>query len=527
MKASHHSPIRPEVDDPKSTGPESQRRLIETWHAIEEGEPVDHTSVVIPSLSFDPEEIAKIAGASFYEERLLFSLIRLRHPRARVLYVTSQPIHPEILDYYLHLLAGVPARQVRQRFHHLCLYDASPRPLTNKILERPRFIERMRSWIGDPTHAYLTCFNSTALEAQLADRLGIALNGVAPELLYLGGKSGCRKLFRGAGVPLPEGQEDLHSIDDILDTLEYLAEARPGLHRAVIKLDDSFAGAGNALYTYPHPLAEDANERREQLRGALDGLRFTDEGGNPATFLAKMEEMGGIVEEMLLADEVLSPSVQMRIHPDRELALVSTHDQILEGDTGQSYAGCRFPANAEYRELIQEEAWKIGEALRDHGVVSRFAIDFLTTRQAGGPWQVHAIEINLRMGGTTAPFLALQFLTGGHLAQDSGQFHCPRGRRKFYRATDSLTSPIWRGLLPDDLLDILFEHDLTFQPSTETGAIFHMIGALSQFGKVGVTCIGDSRDEAEDIYRRVVEVIDQECTPKPKGSAVRRKAPME
>ena len=67
-----------------------------------------HTSVVVPSLTLDQSELRKISGASFYEERLLFLLIRLRNPRARMVYVTSQPIHPMILEYYLQFLAGHP-----------------------------------------------------------------------------------------------------------------------------------------------------------------------------------------------------------------------------------------------------------------------------------------------------------------------------------------------------------------------------------------------------------------------------------
>ena len=43
-----------------------------------------HTSVVIPSISVNQEELAKIEGAAFYEERLLFTLIRLANPLSRV-----------------------------------------------------------------------------------------------------------------------------------------------------------------------------------------------------------------------------------------------------------------------------------------------------------------------------------------------------------------------------------------------------------------------------------------------------------
>ena len=43
-----------------------------------------------------------------------------------------------------------------------------------------------------------------------------------------------------------------------------------------------------------------------------------------------------------------------------------------------------------------------------------------------------------------------------------------------------------------------------------TGNVFHLMGALSEFGKLGVTSIGDSREEAQAIYDRVERVLDQE-----------------
>ena len=42
-----------------------------------------------------------------YEERFLFMLMLLRQPRLRMIYVTSTPIAPEIIEYYLALLPGV------------------------------------------------------------------------------------------------------------------------------------------------------------------------------------------------------------------------------------------------------------------------------------------------------------------------------------------------------------------------------------------------------------------------------------
>ena len=482
-----------------------QARLAAIWRSLESERPEPHTSIIVPALSFDPEELAKIQGVSFYEERLLFSLIRLRDPRATLVYITSQPLHPEIVDYYLGLLRGVSARSARSRLHLLCLYDSTPISLTQKILDRPRLIRRITELVRDPSRAYLTCFNSSDLERRLAVEIGVPLNGADPEVLWTGTKSGSRKVFDEAGVAQTPGFGDIHSEAEVLDALAELKARDPGLTRAVLKLDESFAGAGNALYRYP----AGASPGRSQLRRALDELVLaTDESA--ASYLAKLESMGGIVEAFVEARDLRSPSTQVRIQPDGSLALISTHDQVLGGAAGQTYLGCRFPADDAYRFQIQDAALRVGAVLQRHGVVSRFGVDFLVHPTGDGSWRCLAVEINLRMGGTTPPFMALQFLTGGRLDPETGLYTSARGVRKFYYATDNLRSPSYHGLLPEDFSDIRAAYGLDFDTYRETGAVFHMIGSLSQFGKIGVTCIGDSAGESMEIYRRVVAALDRE-----------------
>ena len=116
------------------------------------------------------------------------------------------------------------------------------------------------------------------------------------------------------------------------------------------------------------------------------------------------------------------------------------------------------------------------------------------------------------MGGTTHPYLALQFLTGGQLDPSTGLFLSPRGRPKYYHATDNLRSESYRGLLPEDLADILTINVLHYSHNTESGVLFHLIGALSQFGKLGMTAIGNSREEVEALYGRTLGILDRETS---------------
>lgn len=498
-------------------------RLRDVWETLTMRDEEPHTSVVVPSLTLDRGSLSKLAGASFYEERLLFLLIRLRNPRARMVYVTSQPVHPLILEYYFQLLAGIPASHARARLTLLCAYDASPRSLTEKVLERPRLVQRIRDGIQDAARAYLTVFNATPFERRLAVLLGIPLNGCDPQLAHLGTKSGSRKVFREAGVPLPEGMENLRDRTDVEAALVELRRRRPGLRKAVIKLDDSFSGEGNAVFRYPgeaEPPAAAGSETTTvagatsgpaAVRDALAAIELAVPDETPDSYFAKFGSMGGVVEEFIDGREKVSPSTQLRISPYGEVMNISTHDQILGGPSQQVFLGCRFPARDEYRMRMQEAAVRVGEVLAAHGVVSRFGVDFLAWRDdpAAG-WNLAALEINLRMGGTTHPYLALQFLTGGTLDAASGLFWSPTGHTKCYVATDNLRSEGYRGLLPEDLIEILTETRLHYSLGTESGVLFHLIGALSEFGKLGVTAIADTHEEADAIYQRALAVLDRE-----------------
>ena len=493
-----------------------QQQLPIVWQRYQDDPCYEHTSVIIPSMSVNQEELAKVTGAAFYEERLMFALIRLRNPNARLIYVTSQPVHPDVVDYYLQLLDSVSASHARRRLHMISVFDSSPRPLSEKILERPNLLKRMRRFIGDTNHAYLTCYNSTELERRLALQLGIPMNGLNPDLLPLGTKSGNRRIFSEAGVNHPAGFEDLHTENDIVRALGELREKRPNIARAVVKLNEGFGGEGNAVFTYP-----DIASGESGIRGALRELSWLSGFETYDKFLKKFDTMGGIVEELIAAKETRSPSVQMRILPDGSAHLVSSHEQVLGGLTGQAYLGCRFPADDDYRVALLTEAKKVGAVLSRHGVIGRFAIDFLAARESKA-WSVHAIEINLRMGGTTPPYHALEFLTDGKLDAESGLFLAPDGRAKYYKATDNFKSPAYRGLLPEDLFEIVWNRGIGFKHSTGTGVLFYMIGALSQYGKIGMTCIGNSPEEAQRLFDETGRIMDESTA----GDAHGEAAPM-
>ncbi len=480
-------------------------RLGPLWAELFPRDEAPYSCVVVPSVSIESLELERHPEALFHEETLLFFLIRLRNPRARVVYVTSEPIPGPILDYYLHFLAGIPASHARARLTVVAAYDRSARPLTEKILERPRLIQKIRAAIPDPARAYLTVFRSTPLERRLAVALDIPLNAADPGMDDLSTKSNGRRVFREAGIALPAGAEGLHSQDDLIEALGALRGRRPGLRRAVLKQDRGYWDEGHAVYEFP--------ERRSKAaaREALRRIRLSTPGCSPERFLERYAMHGGVAEELVETSECSTASAQVRISPIGELTLTSTHDEIRAGETRMATAGCRFPAAEACRRAIQEAGLRVGHVLAAKGLVSRASIEFLVAREGpADPPRILGSELNLGVGGSTHPLLAVRFLSGGRLDPATGLFHSPSGRPKYYRATDALAASEYRRLSPEDLIEILTMHELHYSPGTETGALFYMLGAISELGRVGMVAVGNSRDEAEAVYGHVVEVLASE-----------------
>ena len=518
-----------------------QKKLVPLWKSIERFNQDPQTIVVVPSMSIDAIDSGAVVQA--YEERILFLLLLLRQPRARLVYVTSRTILPSIIDYYLDLLPGVIPSHARQRLFLPSPMDGSVRPLSEKLLERPRLIERIRSLIIDPDRAHLVPFNTTDREKELALQLGIPMYGADPKFFPLGTKSGCRTIFSDEDVPHPLGRENIGSRDELIGAIVEMRERKPSIKQVMVKLNEGVSGEGNAvidLTGLPIPLAKatadrpvagigDADRRdvdtgpgsaipattdpgryEAMLDDRLRAMVFELPGTTYESYMTKLQERQGVVEERIMGEEFRSPSVQLRVTPLGRVELLSTHDQLLGGPTGQSYLGCVFPADTAYASLITREAAKVGERLAKEGVIGRFALDFVVVRSKDGKWEPYAIEINLRKGGTTHPFLTLQFLTDGTYDPEKGTFTAPNGQQKFFVASDHVESPRYRTLTPDDLFDIVVRHKLHFDQTRQTGVVFHMMSALGELGRTGLTAVGNSREDAKATYKRAVAVLDEE-----------------
>lgn len=504
---------------------ELQKKLVPLWQSIRSFNQDEQTIVIVPSMNIDAEFLGNELQA--YEERFLFMLLLLRQPRARLIYVTSQMIHPSIVDYYLDMLPGVIPSQARRRLFLISPLDCSSRSLSLKLLERPRLLQQIRDLIINPDFAHLVPYNTTQLERDLAIQLGIPMYGADPKFFPLGTKTGCRRIFTEENVVHPLGIEDLHSREEAIAAIQKMtAEKGSGLDQVILKLNEGVSGEGNAL------LRLGGESSPAGIEAAMQKMEFEADYMTHESFMTKLAARGGVVEERITGEEMRNPSVQLRNTPNGEVQLLSTHDQILGGANGQSYMGCRFPADVEYAAAITREAEKVGKRLAKEGVIGRYALDFVAARtpsKGETDWRISAIEINLRKGGTTHPFLTLQFLTDGTYDPEAAKFTTPSGQEKHFVASDHLESPLYRAFTPDDLFDIAVRHGLHFDTACQTGAVFHMMSALGDMGSVGLTAVGNSPEHANEIYERTIQVLNDEAeayllvdtAPAPEGATPR------
>ncbi|MGH9277849.1 MAG: peptide ligase PGM1-related protein [Acidimicrobiales bacterium] len=452
------------------------------------------TVVVLPSLSFADSELRKITGVLHYEERMLFMLLFLRRPDLHLVYVTSLPVDPAIVDYYLRFLPD--PEDARRRLDLVHVDDATIQPLSDKLLAHESTRDEIRKRAGDPDEAYLLPFNVTDSERALAEALELPLYGSPAELSWFGTKTGSRRTARQAGVSVLEGREGLHLLADIEHAIEHIRARSPHADAVVIKLNNGFSGQGNAIVELRDPTTP----------LAASSTTFCALEETWPDYEAKVEAEGAIVEELVRHEPMVSPSVQLRIAPGGAFEVVSTHDQVLGGPQGQVYLGCRFPADPDYRLTIQTNAERVARELAAAGVLGSFGIDFLVAHGHGGN-AVYLSEINLRMGGTTHPFWMARLVTGGHYDHDTGELIGADGAVKRYVATDNIKEPSLVGLTPEAVIDAVDRAGLAFDPATGTGVTLHLLGAIHDYGKMGAVCIAPDLAGADRLYQELVALV--------------------
>jgi PGM1 C-terminal domain len=478
---------------------ELQLRLGPALHANRPGSGIDHVMVTLPSFSVSESILSHYGNriASLEHRYLTAVLIVGRITDCHTVIVLSRLPDPAIIEYYLQLVPADERASARSRTTLIEVQDGTNRSVAAKLLDRADLLGQIRATVGD-LPALIEPWNVTENEVELALALGVPINGSNPRVRGLGFKSEGRRLMRRAGVPVPFGVEDICSADDVVAAVRTIREERPNAPGVVVKHDDSGAGDGNVVIDLG-PMDAAAADPEAWLREQFQAL--------PNWYRADLER-GGIVEERIAGDRFTSPSAQVDIRPGGRVVVIATHEQVLGGESGQVYLGCRFPADPAYAPELARHAAAIGEGLAAAGALGRFSVDFVASAdREAEEWRVHALEINLRKGGTTHPYAAMRNVVPGRYDAATGRWLTDDGGERFYSATDNLLDPAWLGLSPTAVISAVADAGLQFDPQTGTGVVLHMLSGLAIDGRFGLTAIAETPDDAARMHEATREAV--------------------
>ncbi|KAL7494452.1 hypothetical protein ACHAWT_003145 [Skeletonema menzelii] len=439
--------------------------------------------------------------------------------------------------------------------------------LSDKILRQKKLItllqELIRSSFGGKVLEWndntvgMSVFTGSDSVDELSHKLGAKLLEASGESLHFGTKQGSREIFAACGISHPAGtpsleDEDLLTYGDASEhggkvywayNHRYIRSAhnlavgiarkivrgiRP--KRWIVKLNQGFSGKGNASIDLQHIQRRfagcKAGDNEATLRIAEEiekefaiSLKCEDpkmtwfdvDEPEQVGFQTQIKRLGVIAEVFIEGEVPTSPSIQAVIE-GKDVSIVSTHEQVLDG---QVYSGCKNPCNSAYRASIMDAGLKVGKFLAAHGVRGHFAVDFLASEQPKtGSWNVHAVEVNLRQGGTTHPHCCMALLCGGSICSD-GLFRTNEGELRCYVATDCHYSENLKGCTEKSLINALENsssdpaaYKIRWNKADRIGVVFHLFKFIST-GRIGFTAIGRNVEESQALYTDTVTFLER------------------
>lgn len=108
--------------------------------------------------------------------------------------------------------------------------------------------------------------------------------------------------------------------------------------------------------------------------------------------------------------------------------------------------------------------------------------------------------------------MLLELLCKGKTDED-GLYHSQGGKLKFYIATDGCRIPALQKVRKDALLHALLSgenalaEEIKWNTVKQNGVVFHLFRFVDLNNMVGFTCIGSTREEAEEMNRKTIHFL--------------------
>jgi len=333
-------------------------------------------------------------------------------------------------------------------------------------------MRRIASRIDTTREVWLSPFRASAVAHDLATQLSEATGhevgsdtGSVACTLSAEHKDVVRTLVQALGVAVAQGE----CVDLAKQTTQCVVDAvaRQAKHsrKAIIRGTVSATGADNLVVT----------------AGAAGGL---------TSWLAQRPHLSKYLVESFV-DVVAAPNVQLHIHANGQVALVSVSEQRIKD--GVAHVGNTYFPDMPVHEDIPRFCEMIGRALHQQGYKGLLGIDFIETRQG----ELLFVEVNPRVNGATYPLGLVANLNAYRAQADLGQLRC-WATDKARRVKPTMFSALAKRLAP-----LMYTHE------RGRGILPYMTGLLAR-GRLAYVAIGGSVEVVESLEAQLDTLL-YEC----------------
>jgi len=370
-------------------------------------------------------------------------LFALKNPLVDIIYVCPFDLNQDIINYYTKVLEIGNIEHPETRFtiilpdkaHKLPCYMST----STLLLYSPKTVKKIRILAkGKP--AYIVPGIVSQDDIKLSIALGMPILSGEPQKSQLySSKSGCRRIFNLADVPIPIGAYDIYHENEFEISLTKLILSHIHIDTWVFKIDDENSGRGIAwldigtikLVKDLRRSKFDANEKlietlQQQIHRELPlkaKIAMPSLFKTWANYIKEFCKTGGVIEAQpnCTSSSISSPSVSFMIEPNGNIEVIGSFDRFSVRPFING--GCSYPQTSLLNINLSTICKAVGDALYQKDIIGYVTVDLLAfpfpSANAVHPlfW---GIDINCWLTDCAASCIFFDFLMDGKLDTQTG-----------------------------------------------------------------------------------------------------------